>query len=98
VGVEYNYIKTMMMSCHGHIGKNEKATATRIAAINVDVMTTTATVMTVGARRRCPWRQSQTINGSPRRTVSAGGSHGPILLGKSEAGAGGVDCVYPETY
>jgi hypothetical protein len=33
---------------NGHLG-NEKATATRIAAINVDVMTT-ATVTTVGAR------------------------------------------------
>jgi hypothetical protein len=31
------------------------------------------------------------------RTVSAGGGHGPILLGKSEAG-GGVNCVNPETY
>ncbi len=31
------------------------------------------------------------------RTVSAGGGHGPILLGKSEAG-GGVNCVDPETY
>ena len=33
---------------NGHLG-NEKATTTRIAAINVDVMTT-ATMTTVGAR------------------------------------------------
>ena len=31
-------------------------------------------------------------------TVSAGGGHGPILLGKLEAGGGGVYCVNPETY
>ena len=92
---------------NGHLGnEKEKTTATRIAAINVDVMTT-ATVMTVGARRRCPSRTHEHRRGSgveqypdkwlTMRTVSAGGGHGPILLGKSEVG-GGVNCVDPETY
>jgi hypothetical protein len=89
---------------NGHIGNN-KATATRIAAINVDVMMT-ATVLTVGARRRCPrtqeHRRGSGVAQEPdkwltMRTVSAGGCHGPNLLGKSEAG-GGVNCVDPETY
>ena len=67
------------------------------AAINVDVMTT-ATVMTVGARRRRP-RTQEHHRGSgvaqdpdkwlTMRTVSASGGHGPILLGKSKAGGGG---------
>ncbi len=78
---------------NGHLG-NEKATATQIAAINVDVMKT-ATVMTVGARRRCPRTQEQRRGSGvapepdkwlTMRTNSAGGSHGPILLGKLEAG------------
>jgi hypothetical protein len=78
---------------NGHLG-NKKATATRIAAINVDVMKT-ATVTTVGARRRCPRTQEQCrrLGVAPEpdkwltmRTDSAGGGHGPILLGKSEAG------------
>ena len=89
---------------NGHLG-NEKATATRIAAINVDVMMT-ATVLTVGARRRCPrtqeHRRGSGVAQEPdkwltMRTVSAGGGHGPILLGKSEAG-GRVNCVDLETY
>jgi hypothetical protein len=77
-----------------HIRK-EKATAAWIAAINVDVMTT-VTVMTVGARQRCPRMQEQRRGSgvapdqdkwlTTMRTVSAGGGHGPILLGKSEAG------------
>jgi hypothetical protein len=89
---------------NGHLG-NEKATATRIAAINVDVMTT-ATVMPGGARRRCP-RLQEHCRGSgvaqepdkwlTMRTVSAGGGHGPILLGKLEAGER-VNCVDLETY
>jgi hypothetical protein len=71
---------------NGHLGK-EKATATRIAAINVDVMTT-VTVTTVGARRRCPRTQEQRRGSGvvpdpdkwlTMRTVSAGGGHGPIL-------------------
>ena len=79
---------------NGHIGNN-KATTTRIAAINVDVMMT-ATVLTVGARRRCPRTQEHRrglgVAQEPdkwltMRTVSAGGGHGP--LGKSEAGGGG---------
>ena len=78
---------------NGHIG-NDKATATRIAAINVDVMMT-ATILTVGARRRCPRTQEHRrglgMAQEPdkwliMRTVSVGGGHGPILLGKSEAG------------
>jgi hypothetical protein len=89
---------------NGHIG-NDKATATWIAAIIVDVMMT-ATVLTVGARRRCPRTQEHHrglgVAQEPdkwltMRTVSAGGGHGPNLLGKSEAG-GGVNCVDPETY
>ena len=80
---------------NGHLG-NEKATATRIAAINVDVMTT-ATVTTVEARRRCPRTQEHRrglgVAQDPdkwltTRTVSAGGGHGPILVGKSKAGGG----------
>jgi len=74
------------------------ATAMRIAAINIDVMMA-ATVTTVGARWRCP-RTQEHHKGSgvapepdkwltmTMRTVSAGGSHGPILLGKSEEGGG----------
>jgi hypothetical protein len=90
---------------NGHLS-NEKATAMRIATINVDVMTT-ATVMTVGARRRCPRMQEEHRSGSgvaqdpdrlTMRTISAGGGHGSILLGKLEAGGGGVNCVNPETY
>jgi hypothetical protein len=78
---------------NGHLG-NEKATATRIAAIKVDVMKT-ATVTTVGARRQCPRTQEQRrgLGVAPEpdkwltmRTDSAGGGHGPVLLGKSEAG------------
>jgi len=71
--------------------------ATRIAAINVDLMTT-VTMTTVGARRRCP-RTQEHCRGSgvapdpdkwlAMRTVSAGGGHGLILLGKSEAGGRG---------
>ena len=70
---------------------------TRIAAINVDVMTT-VTVTTVGASWRCPRKQEQRrgsgVASDPDKcltmtTVSAGGGHGPILLGKSEAGGGG---------
>ena len=66
----------------------------RIATINVDVMKT-ATVTTVGARRRCPRTQEQRRGSGvapepdkwlTMRTDSAGGGHGPILLGKSEAG------------
>jgi hypothetical protein len=81
---------------NGHTG-NDKATTTRIAAINVDVMMT-ATVLTVGARRRCPrtqeHRRGSGVAPDPdkwltMRTVSAGGGHGPNLLGKSEAGGGG---------
>ncbi len=80
-----------------HLG-NEKAAATRIAAINVDVMTS-ATVKT--ARWRCcPRSQEEHCRGSgvvpepdkwlSMRTVSAGGGHGLILLGKSEAGGGSI--------
>ncbi len=78
---------------NGHLG-NKKATTTRIAAINVDVMKT-ATVMTVGARWQCPrtqeWRRGLGVAPEPdkwltMRTDSAGGGHGPILLGKAEAG------------
>jgi hypothetical protein len=82
---------------NGHLG-NEKATATRIAAINVDMMTT-ATVKTVGARWGCPRMQehrrgSGVVAPDPdkwltTRTIAAGGGHFPILLGKSEAGGGG---------
>ena len=73
-------------------------TATWIAAINVDVMTT-ATVMTVGARWQCPRTQENRrglgVAQDPdkwltMRTVSAGSGHGPILLGKSEAGGGSI--------
>ena len=80
---------------NGHLG-NEKATATRIAAIIFDVMAT-ATGMTVGARRRCPRTQEHRRGSGVApvpdtwltvRTVSAGGVHGPNLLGKSEAGGG----------
>jgi hypothetical protein len=65
---------------------------------------TAVTVTTVGASRRCPRTQEQHRGSGvapdpdkwlTMRTVSAGGGHGPILLGKSEAGGGGVD---PETY
>ena len=82
-----------------------KATAKWIAAINVDVMTT-VTVTAVGARRQCPRTQEQRKGSGvapdldtwlTMRTVSAGGGHGPILLGKSEAG-GRVNCVDLETY
>jgi hypothetical protein len=55
---------------------------------------------TVGARRRCPRTQEQRRGSGVApdpdkwlntRTVSAGGGHGPILLGKSEArGAGSI--------
>jgi hypothetical protein len=92
-----------LKATNGHLG-NEKATATRIAAINVDMMTT-ATVKTVGARWGCP-RMQEHCRGSgvvapdqwlTMRTVAAGGGHGPILLGKSEA-RGGVNCIEPETY
>jgi hypothetical protein len=78
---------------NGHLG-NVKATVMWIAAINVDVLTT-ATMRTVGARRRCPRTQEHrrgpgVAQDSEKwltmRTVSAGGGHGPILLGKSEAG------------
>ena len=83
---------------NGHLGK-EKATETRIAAINVDVITA-VTVTTVGARQQCPRTQEQEqrrgsgVAPDPdkwltMRTVSAGGGHGLILLGKSEAGGGG---------
>ena len=71
----------------------------RIAAINVDLMTT-VTVTTVGAKRRCPrMQEKRRQRGSgvapdpdkwlTMRTVSAGGGHGPILLGKLEAGEWG---------
>ena len=62
--------------------------------INIDVMTT-VTVTTVGVRRRCPRMQEQRRGSGvapdpdkwlTMRTVSAGGGHGPILLGKLEAG------------
>ncbi len=75
-----------------HLG-NKKKTATWIAAINVDVMKT-ATVTTVGARRQCPRMQEQRrgLGVVPEpdkwltmRTNSAGGGHGPILIGKLEA-------------
>ncbi len=81
---------------NGHLGK-EKATATWIAAINVDVMMT-AIVTTVGARRRCPRTQEQRRGSGvapdpdkwlTMRTISAGSGHGPILLGKSESGGRG---------
>jgi hypothetical protein len=81
---------------NGHIG-NDKATAMRIAAINVDVMMT-ATVLTVGASRQCPrtqeHRRGSGVTPDPdkwltMRTVSAGGGHGPNFLGKAEAGGGG---------
>ncbi len=95
---------TEINATNGHTG-NDKATTTRIAAINVDVMMI-ATVLTVGARRRCPrtqeHRRGSGVAPNPdkwltMRTVSAGGGHGPNLLGKSKAG-GGVNCVDPETY
>ena len=66
--------------------------------INVDVMTT-VTVTTVGVRRQCPRMQEQRRGSGvapdpdkwlTMRTVSAGGGHGPILLGKSEAGGGSI--------
>ena len=69
----------------------------RFAAIKVDMMTT-ATVMTVGARRQCPRMQEHCrgLGVVPEpdkwltmRTVSTGGGHGPnYLLGKSELGGG----------
>ena len=71
-----------------------------IAAINVDVMTT-ATVTAVGARQQCPRMQEHhrglgvapdPDNWLTMRTISAGGGHGPIVLGKLEAG-GEVNCV-----
>jgi hypothetical protein len=71
-----------------------------------DVMTTVA-VTTVGAIWRYPRTQEQHRGAGvapdpdkwlTMRTVSAGGGHGPIVLGKSEAGGGGVNCVGPETY
>ncbi len=71
---------------------------TQVAAINVDMMKT-ATVTTVGARRRCPRTQEQRRGSGvapdpdkwlTMRTDSAGGGHGPILLGKSEAGGGSI--------
>ena len=81
---------------NGHLG-NKKATVMRFAAINVDLMMT-ATMMTVGARRRCP-RTQEHCRGSgvapepdkwlTMRAVSTGGDHGPNLLGKSEPGGGG---------
>jgi hypothetical protein len=92
---------TKKNATNGHIG-NDKATATQIAAINVDVMMT-VTVLTVGARRRCPRTQEHRrglglgVAQEPdkwltMRTVSAGGGHGPNLLGKFEAGGGGQLC------
>ena len=54
---------------------------------------------TVGARRRCPRTQEQRRGSGvapdpdkwlTMRTVSAGGGHGPNLLGKSEAGGGSI--------
>ena len=70
----------------------------RIAAINVDVMTT-VTVTTVGASRRCPRTEEQRRGSGvapadpdkwpTMRTVSAGGGYDPILLGKLEAGGAG---------
>jgi hypothetical protein len=73
---------------NGHLG-NEKATVMQIAEIIVDVMAT-ATVMTVGARRRS---RGSGVAPEPdkwltMRTVSVGGGHGPILLGKSDLGRG----------
>jgi len=73
--------------------------------INIDVMTT-VTVTTVGASRRCPRTQEQRRGSGvapdpdkwlTTRTVSAGGGHGPILLGSQKRG-GGVNYVDPETY
>jgi hypothetical protein len=73
-----------------------------IEAIGIKAMTIAA-VTTVGARRRCPRgatqghrrRRGPGVAPEPgewltTRTVSAGGGHGPILVGKSEAGAGGA--------
>jgi hypothetical protein len=80
---------------NGHLDK-ENASATRIAAINIDVMTT-VTVTTVGASRRCPRMQEQRRGSGvapdpdkwlTMRTVSAGGGHGPILFIR-EVGSGG---------
>jgi hypothetical protein len=80
---------------------NKKATATQIAAINDDVMTT-ATMMTIGARQRCSRTQEHSRGSGvapdpdkwlTMRTVSAGSGHGAILLGKSE-----VNRVNLETY
>ena len=71
---------------------------TGIAAINVDAMTT-ATMTTVGARPQCPRTQEhcRVLGVAPEPdkwlttgTVSAGGSHGLILLGKSKAGGGSL--------
>ena len=67
-----------------------------VAVINVDMMST-ATVTTVGARPQCPRTQEHRREPGvvpvpdkwlTMRTVSAGGGHGPILLGKLEAGGG----------
>ena len=70
-----------------------------IAAINIDAMTT-AIMMTVGARTRCPRSQEHRRGaggGAPdpdnwlaTGTVSDGDGHGPILLGKSKRGGGTV--------
>jgi hypothetical protein len=70
----------------------------RIAAINVDLMTT-ATVTTVGTRQQCPrtqeHRRGSGVAPEPdkwltiMRIVSAGGGHGSILFGKLDAGGGG---------
>ena len=83
-----------------------------IEAISIKGMTIAA-VTTVGARRRCPRgatqghrrRRGPGVAPEPgewltMRTVSAGGGHGPIFLGKSEAGAGGggVSCVDAESW
>ena len=42
------------------------------------------------------WRYLDPDKWLTMSTVSAGGGHGPISLGKLEAG--GVNCVAPETY
>ena len=69
-----------------------------IAAIDVEAMTT-ATIMTVGARIRCP-RMQEHCRGSgvvpePDKQlamgkVSGGGGHGPNLLGKPKVGGGSL--------
>ena len=89
---------------NGHLG-NEKATGTQIAAINVDAMMT-ATVTTFGSRWRCPRTQehrrgSRVAPDEPdkwltMRTISAGGGHGLILFGKSEAGVNIPTSIYRE--